>query len=156
MESAYLFTLYPEVDKKVRDEIEKHIPTLDDLTFENLKKLTYFDCVQNEIIRYCGPGGFLFWRESLQDQMFGNVPVQKGLYIGANSIPSHFNPKYYKDPQEFRPERWEKECDNLPPYAFCGFSAGPRSCIGKNLSILESKVILVIMLKRYKSFKLPV
>lgn len=68
---------------------------------------------------------------------------------------SHYNPKYFKDPEEFRPERWENECDNIHPYAFLGFSAGPRSCIGKQLALLQSKITIVKMIKRYAEIESP-
>ena len=72
-------------------------------------------------------------------------------------MPNHFNPAYFKNPFEFRPERWgEEEVENLHPYAFLGFSAGPRHCIGKQLALLESKIAIIKFIKRYKSVKLPV
>lgn len=53
------------------------------------------------------------------------------------SMPNHYSEKYYKNPTEFRPERWlTGELDNLHPYAHYGFHAGARSCIGKNLALL--------------------
>lgn len=54
----------------------------------------------------------------------------------------------------FRPERWESETNSLPPFAFGGFSAGARTCIGKHLAMLESKIIVVKLLMRYKDLKL--
>ena len=92
----------------------------------------------------------------MKDHLVGDVPIAKGDYIGMVSVASHYNPKYFKNPEEFRPERWEKECNDLSAYAFNGFSGGPRSCLGQGLAMLESKVMLVIFLRRYKKFKLPV
>lgn len=34
------------------------------------------------------------------------------------------------------------------------FSAGPRSCLGKQLALLETKITLVKLFKRYKTIKL--
>lgn len=68
---------------------------------------------------------------------------------------NHFNEKYYKDPHIFRPERWESECDNIHPFAFVGFSGGPRTCIGKHLAYLESKIALIKLVKRYENFTIP-
>lgn len=33
------------------------------------------------------------------------------------------------------------------------FSSGPRSCIGKNLAILQSKIAVIKFLQRYKNLK---
>lgn len=55
----------------------------------------------------------------------------------------------------FRPERWEKDCDNNHPFALGGFSGGPRTCIGKHLAYLESKIALIKFMRRYDNFTLP-
>ena len=57
-----MLVFHPEIEKKVRNEIEKYVPSMEDLTYENMKKMTYMDNLQNEITRYCGPGGFIFYR----------------------------------------------------------------------------------------------
>ena len=36
-----------------------------------------------------------------------------------------------------------------------GFSAGPRTCIGKHLALLDSKICFTKILKRYKKIIVP-
>jgi cytochrome P450 len=49
----------------------------------------------------------------------------------------HYNEEYYKNPQEFRPERWdEEESKTIPAFALNGFNEGPRTCIGKHFAKL--------------------
>ncbi len=36
-----------------------------------------------------------------------------------------------------------------------GFGGGPRTCIGKHLALLDTKIFLVKFMRIYKSFKLP-
>ena len=45
-------------------------------------------------------------RRANNDHYIGNVPIEKGLLIGNSAIPNQHNPKYFKDPKVFRPERW--------------------------------------------------
>ena len=78
------------------------------------------------------------------------MPIKKGTAISIMHFGNQFSEKYFKNPHEFRPERWESECKNLPPYAVGGFDSGPRICIGKNLAMLESKIALIKFMKRYK------
>ena len=68
---------------------------------------------------------------------------------------SHYNPKYFNEPLIFKPERWEKQHDDLPPFVHMGFSGGPRTCIGKHLALLESKIALIKFMKRYSEIILP-
>ena len=97
-----------------------------------------------------GPLQGIIGRKANQDHYLADIPVSKGTMVAIQSIGNHFNEKYFKNPEEFRPERWESECNELPHYAFFAFSGGPRNCIGKQLSLFESKIALIKILKRYK------
>lgn len=44
---VYYLGKYPEIHKKLRDQVNSVIKSDDDITHENLKKLTYIDCIQN-------------------------------------------------------------------------------------------------------------
>jgi cytochrome P450 len=43
----------------------------------------------------------------------------------------------------------EKARKLAAPFAFLGFSAGPRKCIGKNLAMVEIKIIFAMLLQRF-------
>ena len=61
------------------------------------------------------------------------------------------NPKYFEEPEAFKPERWLDK-KNFPAYAFTPFAAGTRNCLGQHMSTLETKVILVAFMKDLKAF----
>ncbi|EMS35652.1 Cytochrome P450 86B1 [Triticum urartu] len=53
-----------------------------------------------------------------------------------------------KDCTEYRPERWVKEDGKLlyvPSYKFLAFNAGPRSCLGKHISVEQMKSVVAAM-----------
>jgi cytochrome P450 len=39
----------------------------------------------------------------------------------------------------------------LDPFVLVGFSAGARTCLGKHLALLESKIAIIKIVKRYKN-----
>jgi cholesterol 24-hydroxylase len=53
---------YPEIHKRVREEINAIIKSDEDITLENMKKLTYIDWIQYETTRMYGPANGIFYR----------------------------------------------------------------------------------------------
>ena len=63
----------------------------------------------------------------------------------------------YEAAGSFKPERWmkpERGIQTFDEYAFPVFNAGPRICLGKDLSMYEAKTLLVELMRRFK-FELP-
>lgn len=66
------------------------------------------------------------------------------MLVGTNIIGLMHNPKYYNSPEIFNPNRWDdKTLYNSEPYSFIPFSAGNRSCIGKYLALMETKLMMI-------------
>ncbi|KAL8772127.1 MAG: hypothetical protein Q9209_002562 [Squamulea sp. 1 TL-2023] len=63
------------------------------------------------------------------------------------------DPAFWLHADEFLPERWlAKEGEELcpTPGAWRPFEHGPRACIGKNLSMIELKVVLCLVARRFE------
>ncbi|CAI0457837.1 unnamed protein product, partial [Linum tenue] len=53
----------------------------------------------------------------------------------------------------FKPERWITERGGIryvPSHQFTTFSGGPRSCLGKEVSLIQLKMVVAAILWRYK------
>lgn len=59
---VYYIAKDPRVHKKLREEIDSVIKSNEDITSDNLRKLTYIDCIQNETLRHFGPVNGIFPR----------------------------------------------------------------------------------------------
>jgi cytochrome P450 len=64
------------------------------------------DWIQYETTRLFGPSGFIFFRESRQDQLLKDVPITKDTVLTYTNLSIHQNPEVYPDPKRFWPERW--------------------------------------------------
>jgi cytochrome P450 family 3 subfamily A len=71
-----------------------------------LKKLSYIDWIQFETTRHYGPVNGNFARVATEDHYIGKIPVKKGTLMAMQPMGNHYNPKYFKDPFTFQPERW--------------------------------------------------
>ena len=78
----------------------------DDYSFENLKKMTYIDCVEKEVTRFYGPVNGMFLRTVIRDHEVKGIPMKKDTLIIVQSLGTHYDERYYKNPTKFRPERW--------------------------------------------------
>ncbi|KAJ6298143.1 hypothetical protein OIU76_019307 [Salix suchowensis] len=57
-----------------------------------------------------------------------------------------------KDCLEFKPERWISDKGGIlhvPPYKFVAFNDGPRSCLGKDVSFIQMKMVASAILWNY-------
>lgn len=143
----------PSVHKKLMEEIRKNIKTSKDFTFENLKQLKYLDWIQYETIRLDNSGEILFDRIASKDTLLSDIPIRKGTLFNFLVQSRFYDDTIFDDALEFRPERWEKENQELLNFVMMRFNVGPRTCIGKQLGLLESKLATVKFLMRYDGLK---
>ena len=63
----------------------------DDYSYENIKNLTYLDCVHKETLRYYGPGNVIFTRVAVEDHYLKEVPIRKGAAFGLQTFGTHYS-----------------------------------------------------------------
>jgi cytochrome P450 len=58
-----------------------------------------------------------------------------------------------EDCLEFKPERWISEQGRIvhvPSYKFIAFNAGPRTCLGKDMSFIQMKIVASSIIWNYR------
>lgn len=59
--------------------------------------------------------------------------------------------RFFTAPDDFQPERWNLDFTNkLHKYAYFPFGGGQRVCIGKTFAMIETKLILAVILSKFK------
>lgn len=145
---------HPEEYKKVRDEVDQ-VFEQGPLTAKSSAQLIYLTAAYNESLRILPPVGTNIF-EVRRDGEVMSVPVKKGDKIAIGHYACSRDKKVYgNDVEAFRPERYlvssnELEADaeavRLPQMAF---SNGAHNCLGKNLALLESRLIMSSIIHRY-------
>uniref|UniRef100_A0A3Q3X5B8 Cytochrome P450 3A n=1 Tax=Mola mola TaxID=94237 RepID=A0A3Q3X5B8_MOLML len=78
------------------------------------------------------------------------VTIPKGTSITVPVYVLQRDPTLWPEPEAFKPERFSKDNkDNIDPYAFLPFGAGPRNCIGMRFALLMMKLAMVEILQRF-------
>lgn len=146
---AYQLALHPDVQQKVVNEIDTILPNKAPLTYEAIMQLEYLDMAVNETLRLYPLGGRLE-RTCKRDVEINGVTIPKGTIVIIPPYTLHRSPEYWPNPEEFRPERFSKENkDNIDPYTYLPFGAGPRNCIGMRFALLTLKVAITAVLQHF-------
>lgn len=124
------------------------------IEFDELKRMPYLEfCIKETLRLY--PSVLLIGRHLVADLTLANnagiIPAGHTCYVPIIAL--HRDARYFKDPEKFIPERFSSEqvsATKRSPYAFVPFSAGPRNCIGQKYAMLEVKLVLAELLRRYR------
>ncbi|HXV42676.1 MAG TPA: cytochrome P450, partial [Anaerolineae bacterium] len=133
-----LAALLAELDSK----LEGRAPAMD-----QINDLPLLDGVIKESMRLLPP---FIWqmRFSQAPCELGPYALPQGAAVIVSSIVTHHRSDLYPQPDKFWPERWLTI--NPTAYEYFPFSAGPRMCLGATFAMLELKIVLAIILQRYR------
>ncbi|XP_035280444.1 cytochrome P450 4V2 isoform X2 [Anguilla anguilla] len=88
-------------------------------------------------------------QQELQE-VFDGFKVPEGVNAVIIPYALHRDPRHFPDPEDFRPERFSPEnSEGRNPFAFIPFSGGVRNCIGQRFALMEEKVVLAWLLRRF-------
>jgi len=104
----------------------------------------------NEVLRLCPP----VWvapRRALEDVELGGRFIPKGAHVLVSQFVTHRDPRFFPNPDSFKPERWSNDFEkSLPKGAYFPFGAGTRKCLGDQFAILEGRVIILEIARRFR------
>ncbi|GAB1316901.1 Cytochrome P450 monooxygenase FUM15 [Madurella fahalii] len=119
--------------------------------YREIEALPYLKNFTREVLRVQCPG-INVAREAIDDVVIQGVTIPKGTTVLMQPAIIQHNPTIWgADCDEFKPDRWNRlKGEAADPWAFAAFSHGPRVCIGKTLSMLEFKIILVELVSTFE------
>ncbi|KAL1454279.1 hypothetical protein WDU94_010551 [Cyamophila willieti] len=145
-----ILAIYPDVQEKVFSEIKSVLGccTTTIPTYDQIKNLDFLTRVIKETLRLFPPGS-LVGRKNLQEFKIGDytIPADCTLAVFIHSI--HRNPQHWPNPDSFDPDRFLPSV-RRNPNAYLPFSSGPRNCLGHKYAMLQMKITLSSLLKKYR------
>ncbi|MGC2562883.1 MAG: cytochrome P450 [Nitrososphaeraceae archaeon] len=158
----YLLSQYPDVERKLHDELElvlgnnssnnagNRIPTADDIP-----KLQYIERVLRESMRLYPPV-WTMGRYVENDYSVGEYTILAGSSILMSQYVMHHDPRYYKKPEEFNPNRWTDDFNaHLPRFSYFPFGGGIRGCIGESFAWMEGILIIATIAQEWSMRLVP-
>ena len=147
--SWYLLSQNPNVENKLVSEWQ-HILAGATPTGDHLHRLPYTGAVIAESMRLFPPV-YGIGREATDDLELGRYRVKRGYTVLMSQWVNHRDPKYFSEPEEFRPERWENGlAKRIPKFAYYPFGGGQRMCVGNTFALMEAAIILAAVGQRYR------
>jgi cytochrome P450 len=147
--SWYLLGTHPEVEEKFHAELDE---VLDGraATMADLARLKYTEQIAKECMRLYPPA-YGLGREAINDCEIGGYHVPAGTQVFMFQWATQRDPRYYDEPEAFRPERWTEDfIEQLPKYAYFPFGGGPRVCIGASFAMMEIILCLAAIGQRFR------
>ena len=149
----YLLAQHPEIEAKLLDELNTVLggrkPTMADIPL-----LKYTSMIIKEAMRIYAPAWLLTGREPIEDVEIGGYKIKKGSLVYISPYILHHDPRFFDDPETFRPERFVDE-KAISRFAYIPFGTGPRVCIGQSLALTEAAVILATVIQRFHVALVP-
>jgi cytochrome P450 len=145
----FLLAGHPEVEARLHDELDRvlggRLPTVADLP-----RLNYTESIVNETLRLYPPA-WMLGREAIEPLDLGGYRIAKRTTVFMTACVIHRDPRWFDDPDAFRPGRWaDGLIQRIPRYAYFPFGGGPRICIGNSFALMEATLVLATIAQKYR------
>jgi cytochrome P450 len=145
----WLLAQHPAVEAQLQAELAAVLggraPTMDDVPALRLTR----DVLAESMRLY--PPAWVVGRRAIEDAPLGPWTVPKGSIVIMSQWITHRDPRFWREPDAFRPERWSNgETDALPKFAYFPFGGGNRVCIGEAFAWTELILVLAAIARRWR------
>lgn len=119
-----------------------------------LNKLDYTTAVIKETLRLQPPASTVRVGQEgfyLHDPQTGAPIATKDFMLWPVDVGLHRSSAHWEDPHAFNPDRFmhSSSSESATNPAYVPFSKGPRNCIGQELALIESRIILAMTLRSF-------
>ncbi|GMR44923.1 hypothetical protein PMAYCL1PPCAC_15118, partial [Pristionchus mayeri] len=147
--TSWMIASHPEIQRPCQEEIDE-ICNHESISYDELGRLEYLEAVCKETLRFYPLGTFANSRQCMTDTEVCGMFIENGTNVQGNTYGLHFDESIWgEDADEFKPERWLDADRRVPAHAYLAFGIGPRICIGMKLAMMEEKIALAHILRKF-------
>ncbi|KAJ3675455.1 hypothetical protein LUZ60_004497 [Juncus effusus] len=146
----------PRVMKKAQSEIRELLKGCTTVSELDIVKLKYLHLVIKETLRLHPPAPLLVPRQCQETCRISGYDIPEGVTVLVNVWAIGRDPKYWEDPEEFKPERFiDNNVDfKGTDFEFIPFGSGRRMCPGMAFGLANVELPLASLLYHF-DWKLP-
>ncbi len=146
---TYALAQNPQWQQRLFEEMEAL--GVENLRYEDLDKLEQTDWVMKEALRMYPPLSTLP-KFSVAPVEFEGVRIPAGAIVVTYPIHTHYMEAYWTEPTRFDPLRFsaERAEHKRHPYCWVPFSGGAHMCIGLHFAVMQIKLVMFAMVRRYR------
>ncbi|KAI3470309.1 hypothetical protein Pfo_026972 [Paulownia fortunei] len=146
----------PNVLKKVQAEIRNLVGKKGKVDEDDLPKLPYLKAVINETFRLYPPAPLLVPRETIERCIIDGYEIQPKTVVHVNAWAVARDPEYWKNPDEFLPERFLNSNIDIKGQDFgvIPFGSGRRICPGMFMGLANVELTVANLLYSF-DWELP-
>jgi len=137
-----LMAKHPEVAGRVREEVRASDPATHDPAALRLLHATL-----KEAMRLYPPSTAMFSRRALRAVRIGDHELPRGSLVVIPIWSLHHDPRWFREPESFHPERFLPGAPEIPRSAFMPFGVGPHFCLGQQFAMLEMAIIAAALIR---------
>ena len=143
----------PEMQRKMQEEADRVLPNSEQIQdFDEVVRLQYCEAVIQEALRRRSAAPFMFL-QALKDLEVAGLRVDKGTYLALLNRRIAMKETAFGEPERYWAKRWlEDERPAGCPHnskSQLAFGGGPRICPGRGLALLEARMALAAICKRF-------
>ncbi|TKR87450.1 hypothetical protein L596_011847 [Steinernema carpocapsae] len=141
----------PHIQDKLYEELDEIFQGEDrDVTMEDLNKMKYLEQCMKETIRIL-PTVPMIGRRITEETVVSGYTIPVGVTVMVAPFATQRDPRFYPNPDIFNPDNFTLEnIGRRSAYSFLPFSAGPRNCIGQKFAMMEQKILLSKLFRKYR------
>lgn len=146
----YLLSQNPEAEARFHDELDGVLgdgpPTPEDYS-----RLAFTEHVLAESMRLYPPA-WIIGRSAVEDHEFLGYQIPRDSLVLTSQYVLHHDARFWERPDDFIPERWEKQSvkEAGQKFIYFPFSRGVRSCIGESFAWMEGVLLLAALGRKWR------
>jgi cytochrome P450 len=153
--TLYFLLRDPQHMANLENEVRGHFKSEENINGLAIAGLPLLNGSINEAMRLLSPANGTGTHRLSNGGFVEGIYIPPGITVAVDQYTIQRSPKYWRDPEAYRPERWANvgkqgsEFENDLHSAYRPFLLGPRACLGRELALQIVRLVLARLIFSY-------